>query len=137
MEDLAPLLMVLLVLVLLFAMVIFVSQVQPVKVLVVSAARNCARAGVETLAEGRGMEQALTTAVESAADGTSIDPAGLEVRAYAETVWGRGRVLTCEAGYNVATGTVPLMDWFYPGEYVPLRAKVSLSIEPYKSRWEE
>lgn len=137
MEDLAPLLMVLLVLVLLFAMVIFVSQVQPVKVLVVSSARNCARAGVETLAEGRGMEQALTTAVESAADGTSIDPAGLEVRAYVETVWGRGRVLTCETGYNVKTGTVPLMDWFYPGEYVPLRAKVSLSIEPYKSRWGE
>lgn len=137
MEDLAPLLMVLLVLVLILAMVVFVAQVQPVKVLVVSAARNCARAGVETLVEGRGMEQALMTAVESAADGTSIDPAGLEVRAYAETVWGRGRVLTCETGYNVRAGTIPLMDWFYPGEYVPLRAKASLSIEPYKSRWGE
>jgi hypothetical protein len=135
MEDLAPLLMVLVVLVLLFAMVVFVSQVQPVKVLVVSSARNCARAGVETLAEGRGMEQALTTAVESAADGTSIDPAGLEVRAYTEDVWGRGRVLICETGYNVKTGTIPLMDWFYPHDYVPIRAKVSLSIEPYKSRW--
>jgi hypothetical protein len=137
MEDLVPLLMVLLILVLVFAMVTFVSQVQPVKVLVVSAARNCARAGVESLAEGRGMEQALMTAVETAADGTAIDPAGLEVRAYAETVWGRGRVLTCETGYNVRTGNLPLMDWFYPRGYVPIRARVSLTIEPYKSRWEE
>ena len=137
MEDLAPLLMVLVILVFMFTLVTFVSQVQPVKVLVVSSARNCARAGVETLAEGRGMEQALTTAVETAAGGTSIDPAGLEVRAYTETRWGRGRVLTCETGYNVATGNLPLMDWFYKGEYVPIRAKVSLSIEPYKSRWGE
>jgi hypothetical protein len=137
MEDLAPLLMVLLILVFLFTLVTFVGQVQPVKVLVVSAARNCARSGVETLAEGRGMKQALTTAVETAADGTSIDPAGLEVRAYAETRWGRGRVLTCETGYNVATGNLPLLDWFYTGDYVPIRAKVSLSIEPYKSRWGE
>jgi hypothetical protein len=137
MEELAPLLMVLVILVLVFTMVAFVARVQPVKVLVVSAARNCARNGVETLAEGRGMDQALKTAVETAADGAAIDPAGLEVRAYTETRWGRGQVLTCETAYNVSTSGLPLLDWFYPRDHVPLRAKVSLSIEPYKSRWEE
>jgi hypothetical protein len=118
-------------------MVLFVSQVQPAKALVVSAARNCARAGVETLAEGRGLDQALVTAAETAATGSAIDPAGLEVRAYTEDVWGRGRVLTCETAYNVKVGHLPMIDWFYPGDHVPLRAKVSLSIEPYKSRWGE
>ena len=137
MEDLAPLLMVLVILVFMFAWVTFVAQVQPVKVLVASAARNCARNGVETLAEGRGLDQALVTAVETAADGTAIDPAGLEVRAYTETEWGRGRVLTCETAYNVRVSDLPLMDWFYPYDHVPLKAKVALSIEPYKSRWEE
>lgn len=135
MEDLVPLILVLLLLVFLFGVAMFVSHVQPVKVLVVAAARNCARAGVETLAAGRGIDQAVVTAVETAAEGTAINPAGLAVRAYAEDVWGRGRVFVCEAGYSVRVSDIPLVDWFYPGDSVPLRARVALSIEPYKARW--
>lgn len=135
MEDLVPLILVLLLLVFLFGVAMFVSHVQPVKVLVVAAARNCARAGVETLAAGRGIDQAVVTAVETAAEGTAINPAGLAVRAYAEDVWGRGRVFVCEAGYSVRVSDIPLVGWFYPGDSVPLRARVALSIEPYKARW--
>lgn len=62
---------------------------------------------------------------------------GLAVRAYTENVWGRGEVLVCETGFNVRVNHLPLVGWFYPGNYVPLRAKVSLSIEPYKARWEQ
>jgi len=137
MEELVPLLMVILVLGMFFGLVLFVSQVQPAKVLVVAAARNCARTGVETLAAGRGLDQALVTAVETAAAGTAIDPTGLSVHAYAEDAWGRGRVFVCETGYNVRVSHLPLVSWFYPEGHVPLRGRVSLSIEPYKSRWEE
>ncbi len=143
MEDLVPLILVLLLLVFLFGVAMFVSHVQPVKVLVVAAARNCARAGVETLAAGRGIDQAVVTAVGATgpvaptAEGTAINPAGLAVRAYTEDVWGRGRVFVCETGYNVRVSDVPLIGWFYPKSYVPLRARVALSIEPYKARWEE
>ena len=136
MEDLVPLILVLLMLVLVLGVVTFVSHVQPAKVLVHAAARNCARTGVETLAAGRGMDQAVTTAVETAVSGTAINPGGLEVRAYPETVWGRGQVFVCEAGYNVRVDHLPLASWVYPGSSIPLRARVALDIEPYKSRWE-
>jgi hypothetical protein len=136
MSDLVPLMVAVLVLAMLFGLVLFVSQVQPAKVLVVAAARNCARAGVETLAAGRGLEQAQVTAVETAMAGTAIDPQGLAVRAYAEDRWGRGLVFVCEAGYNVRTDHLPMVSGFYPGDHVPLRARVALDIEPYKSRWE-
>jgi len=134
-EDLVPLILVLLLLAFLFGVATFVSHVQPVKVLVAAAARNCARAGVETLAAGRGLEQATVTAVETAAEGTAINPAGLSVRACAENVWGRGQVFVCEAGYDVRVDHLPLIGWFYPRGYVPLRARVALDIEPYKARW--
>jgi hypothetical protein len=136
MDDLVPLIMVTLVLAMVFGLVLFVSQVQPAKVLVAAAARNCARAGVETLAAGRGLEQARITAVETALAGTSVNPQGLAVRAYAESTWGRGRVFVCEAGYNVRVSQLPMVGWFYPGDYVPLRSRASIGIEPYKSRWE-
>lgn len=136
MSDLVPLMLVVLLLALILGLVIFVGQVQPAKVMVTSAARNCARAGVETLAAGRGLLQAQQTAMETALATPSINMQGLGVRAYAETVWGRGRVFVCETGYNVRVNHLPLVDWFYPGSFVPIRARVSLDIEPYKSRWE-
>lgn len=138
MQDLVPLLVAVLILALLLGLVLFVSHVQPAKVLVVAAARNCARAGVESLSEGRGLNQALQTAVETAAAGTAIDPEGLMVRAYVEGgLWRRGRVLVCETGYNVPVSHLPMVSWYYTDGYVPLRARVALSIEPYKSRWAE
>lgn len=138
MEDLVPLMMVVLILALLLGLVLFVSQVQPAKVLVAAAARNCARAGVETLAEGRGLNQAVVTAVETALSGGEggISPDGLSVRAYAQTLWGRGRVFVCEAGYGVRVSHLPLVGWFYPDHSVTVRARVALNIEPYKSRWQ-
>ena len=137
MEDIVPLLMAILILALMLGLVMFVSHVQPVKVLVVSAARNCARNGVETLAEGRGLDQALTTAVETAAAGSAIDPAGLQVRAYTEDVWGRGRVFVCETRYNVRVDLIPMVHVFYDQESLPITSRASLAIEPYKSRWGE
>ena len=137
MEELVPLMVAVLILAMVFGLVLFVSQVQPAKVLVAAAARNCARAGVETLSVGRGLDQATATAVETALAGTAIDPAGLTVWAYAETAWGRGRVFVCEAAYNVRTDHLPMVGWFYPRGYVPLRARVALDIEPYQSRWAE
>jgi len=142
MQDLAPLLMTVLMLVLLLGVVTFVANVQPMKVLVVAAARNCARAGVETLAQGRGEAQASATAEETAGlavpEGLPFDPQALAVDARVEDeVWGRGRVFVCETGFNVRVDHIPLVGWFYAGEYVPLRSRVSLSIEPYKARWGE
>ena len=136
MQDLVPLMATLLILAMVFGLTLFVSQVQPAKVLVAAAARNCARAGVETLAAGRGPSQARITAVETAFAGTAIDPEGLAARAYVENVWGRGRVFVCETGYNVRVDHLPMVGWCYPGAFVPLRARVALSIEPYKARWE-
>ena len=135
MEDLVPLMVAVSILAMIFGLVLFVSQVQPAKVLVVAAARNCARAGVETLAAGRGLDQAQITAVETAFAGTAIAPEGLTVQAHAENVWGRGQVFVCEAQYDVQTSHLPLVSWFYPGGYVPLRARVALDIEPYQARW--
>jgi hypothetical protein len=135
-EDLVPLMAAVLVLAMVLGLTLFVSQVQPAKVLVAAAARNCARAGVETLAAGRGLSQATVTAVETALAGTAIDPEGLAARAYVENVWGRGYVFVCETGYNVRVDHLPMVGWFYPGASVPLRARVALSIEPYKARWE-
>ena len=137
MEDIVPLLLVVLLLVLVLGVVTFVARVQPAKVLVVASARNCARSGVETLAAGRGLPQALITAVETARAGTAIDPTGLQVQAHAEERWGRGRVFVCETTYRVEVGDVPLIAWFYPKDQVTLTSRASLSIEPYKSRWEE
>jgi hypothetical protein len=139
MEDLVPLIVAVLILAMLFGLVLFVSQVQPAKVLVVAAARNCARAGVETLSAGRGLDQAVVTAVETAGvsdpQGLAINPQGLAVWAYTAD-WDRGQVFVCETGYNVRVSHLPIVSWFYPKGYVPLRARVALSIEPYKSRWE-
>ena len=102
-----------------------------------AAARNCARAGVQTLAVGRGLEQARLTAVETALSSSAINPAGLDVWAYVEDdVWGRGRVFVCHAGYNVRVSHLPMVGWFYPRDSVVLQARVSLWIEPYKSRLE-
>jgi len=56
---------------------------------------------------------------------------------YAETTWDRGRVFVCETGYAVRTDHLPMVSWFYPRGYVPLQARVALSIEPYVSRWGE
>jgi len=136
-EDLVPLVLVLLMLTLVLGVVTFVSHVQPVKVLVATAARNCARAGVETLAAGRGLLQAEQTAVETARAGMGggIDPQGLAVRAYTADTWNRGRVFVCEVGYAVKVADVPLVAWFYPEKAVRLQARAALSIEPYKSRW--
>ena len=136
MEDLVPLMVVVLVLAMLFGLVLFVSQVQPVKGLVAAAARNCARAGVETLAAGRGLEQAQLTAVETALAGAAIDPHGLAVRAYAETVWGRGRVFVCETAYSVRVDHLPMVAWFTGRPAITLRARVALAIDPYQARWE-
>jgi hypothetical protein len=135
MEELVPLMVVVVILALIFGLVMFVSRVQPAKVLVAAAARNCARTGVETLEAGRGLEQAQVTAVETALAGTAIDPVGLQVEATTVNVWGRGQVFVCEAGYNVRVGHLPLVSWFYPNGSVPLRTTVALDIEPYKSRW--
>ncbi len=136
MEETVPLIVVVLLLAMVLGLVLFVSQVQPVKVLVAAAARNCARTGVETLAAGRGLDQATVTAVETALAGTAINPTGLGVRAYAANVWGRGQVFVCEAGYDVRVSHLPMVSWFYRGGPVPIRARVMLDIEPYKSRWE-
>jgi len=137
MSELVSLMMVLLLLAMVFGIVIFIAHVQPVKVLVTASARNCARAGIETLAAGRGLRQAQVTAVETARLGTAIDPDGLQVVTGTERDWGRGRVFFCEVGYGVRVDTLPMVAWFYPERAVPIRSRVSLSIEPYKSRWEE
>ena len=154
MQELVPLLVTVLILALLFGFITFVANVQPAKVLVHAAARNCARAGVETLSQGRGLNQAKITAVETAGSSQDMgfDPTGLGVQAYTcsqvdwpdncgwDTMtdnWDRGLVFVCEAGYNVKVDHIPLVYLFYPKGYVPLRAKVGLTIEPYKSRWGE
>jgi hypothetical protein len=82
------------------------------------------------------LAQARVTALEAAYAGTAIDPRGLEVSAYVADEWDRGRVFVCEVGYNVRVDHLPMVSWFYSSEHVPLRARVSLWIEPYKSRWE-
>ncbi|HEY75969.1 MAG TPA: hypothetical protein G4O00_07290 [Thermoflexia bacterium] len=137
MDELVGFILIVLLLVLMLGVTTFVAHVQPVKVLVAAAARNCARAGVETLAAGRGLLQAEQTGVETALAGMGggIDPEGLAVRAYAADVWGRGRVFVCETGYSVDVSSVPLVGWFYPRDAVRLRARVALRIEPYKARW--
>lgn len=135
MEDIVPFMALVLVLAMALGIVLFVSTVQPVKALVASAGRHCARTGIETLAAGRGLDQATATALETAALGSAIDPTGLFVRAYTTNVWGRGQVLVCEAGYNVRVDHLPMVSWFYRRGYVPIRSRVSLDIEPYKSRW--
>ena len=135
MEELVPLLMVLLLLAMIFGLVNFVAQVQPVKALVHSLAYDCARAGVATLNSGRGLTQAGATAVEAASMGAYYNPAGLYVEAYPDTVWGRGQVFIGEVHYNVRTDHLPMVSWFYPNGYVPLSAQVSMTIEPYQARW--
>jgi hypothetical protein len=137
MEDTVPLLLVILLLVLVLGVVTFVARIQPARVLVVASARNCARAGVESLAQGRGMPQARVTAIETAQSGTAIDPEGLLVEAYAEDRWGRGRAFVCETAYRVKVSDVPLIAWFWDKDRVTVRGRASLSIEPYKSRWED
>jgi hypothetical protein len=143
MGDTVGLIAAVTILALLVGVVLFVGHVQPAKVLVAAAARNCARAGVETLAAGRGLAQARATAVETAwaglggTTGLAIDPEGLVVQAYAEEVWGRGRVFVCETGYGVRVDHLPLVGWFYPGSHVSLRARAALTIEPYEARWGE
>jgi hypothetical protein len=136
MEELVPLLVVITVLALVFSLTLFISQVQPVKVLVVAAARNCARAGVETLSSGQGLRQAQMTAIDTALAGTAIDPYGLVVRTYAEDRWARGMVFVCETEYRIPVGQLPLVSWFYNKDEVVLQSSVALSIEPYKSRWD-
>ena len=135
MEDLVPLMMVLLLLAMIFGLVNFVAQVQPVKAMVHTTARNCARAGVTTLNAGRGINQASVTAMETALAGTFFDPAGIGVRVYPETVWGRGQVFVCEVQYNVRTSHLPMISWFYTDGTIPLNARVSMTVDPYQSRW--
>ena len=137
MEELVPLIMVLLLLAMVFGLVLFVSQVQPMKALVHTLAYDCARAGVATLNAGRGLAQAGETALEAASMGLYYNPAGLYVEAYPDTVWGRGQVFVCEVHYNVRTDHLPMVGWFYPEGYVPLRSQVSMTIEPYQARWGE
>jgi hypothetical protein len=137
MEELVPLLVTVTILSMLFSLTLFISQVQPVKVLVAAAARNCARAGVETLSSGRGLHQAQMTAIDTALAGTAVDPGGLAVRAYAEDAWGRGRVFVCETEYRIFVSQLPLVGWFYGRDAVILQSRVALTIEPYKSRWED
>ncbi len=121
---------------LLLGLGVFVAHVQPVKVAVQAAARNCARMAVETLSQQRGPEQALTAAYETLAR-QNFDPAYAVVTFEQGGEWDRGQVIGCRVQYAVDVGWMPFVGLFYGGDSVPMEAVAMSRVEPYKSRWED
>jgi hypothetical protein len=131
------LILAVLILSLLLGLGAFVAHVQPVKVAVHAAARNCARMAAESLAEGRGVEQGHVAAYQTMAD-MSFDPAFVDVLiVQGEYGWDRGESISCHVRYAVDVGWMPFVDLFYSGQAVYLQSSSALRIEPYKSRWDE
>lgn len=112
---------------------VFVAHVQPVKVAVHAAARNCARMAGESLAEGRGVYQGYSAAYLSMAH-HNFDPEHVEVVIERGT-WDRGYTIACRVRYAVAVDWMPFVSLFYGESSVPLQGSSLLRIEPYKSRW--
>jgi hypothetical protein len=112
---------------------VFVAHVQPVKVAVHAAARNCARMAVATLSEGRGPDQGYAAAYQTMAS-QNLDVGGLEV-IFEHGAWGRGETIVCRVRYSVAVDWMPFISLFFEGRGIPLEGVSMLRIEPYKSRW--
>jgi hypothetical protein len=122
-------------LVLLLGLGVFVAHVQPVKVAVHAAARNCVRMAGESLAQGRGPEQGYYAAYQTMA-GHNFDPAYVDV-VVQQGVWDRGHAIACRVRYAVDVSGLPFVSLFYGEGAVPLEGVSLLRIEPYKSRWGE
>ncbi len=131
------LILAVLILSLLLGLGVFVAHVQPVKVAVHAAARNCARMAGESLAEGRGVDQGHVAAYQTMAN-MSFDPTFVDVLIQqGEYGWDRGQSISCHVRYAVDVGWMPFVGLFYPGEAVYLQGTSALRIEPFKSRWDE
>ncbi len=122
------------VLLMLIGMGVLVSHVYPVKVAVHAAARNCTRMGVESLSQGRGVDQAYTAAYQTMAH-HNFDPQYVQV-VIQHDGWDRGGVVTCRVRYGVDVSWMPFVGSLFD-DAVRLEGAAASRIEPYKSRWEE
>ncbi len=111
-----------------------VAHVYPAKVAVHAAARNCARMGVESLSQDRGVNQAVFAARQTMAH-HNFDPEYLQV-VIEHNAWDRGGSVVCRVRYGVDVSWLPFVGALFD-DAVRMEGKAASRIEPYKSRWDD
>ena len=120
---------------LLLGLGVFVAHVQPVKVAVHAAARNCARMAGESLAEGQGTYQGYVAGYQTLVhQNFDVAYADIEIQ---QGTWDRGETIACRVRYAVNISWIPFASLFTGEGAVSLQGVSALRIETHKSRWEE
>ena len=123
------------ILALLLGLGVFVAHVQPVKVAVHAAARNCARMAGESLAQGQGTYQGYVAGYQTLVhQNFDVEHADIVIQ---RGLWDRGKTIACRVRYAVDVSWMPFVSLFTGEGTVSLEGVSALRIETYKSRWEE
>jgi hypothetical protein len=123
------------VLVALLTMVAAGAYALPVRPMVWSAARECARAASATLDEGLGVAQGIRAA-EAVLGGANDRRGNWTVNiTHDGPFWARGVNVTCSVTYSVDMSGFTVSGFFAPPNALTLTSQVTLRIEPFKSRW--
>ena len=124
-----------LVLVLFLGITAFVVKVRPAQLTVLAAARACARQGVSTLNQYRGLTQAQIAGRETLQT-RHLDAAKATVEVTTVGPWDRWTAVQCTVSYPVDVRRVPFAVLFAGRPEIDLEATYTLRVDPYKSRWE-
>jgi hypothetical protein len=113
----------------------FIVKVRPAQLTVLAAARSCARQGVSTLNQERGLMQAQAAGWETL-EARHLDPTKATIAVAPLGTWDRWSVVQCTVSYPVDVRRVPFAALFVQSPEKMLEATYTLSVDPYKSRWE-
>ncbi len=113
----------------------FIVKVRPAQLTVLAAARSCARQGVSTLNQQRGLQQARLAGAE-ALQARHLDPTKAVITVAPLGAWDRWSAVQCTVSYPVDVRRVPFAALFVQSPDKMLEATYTLAVDPYKSRWE-
>jgi hypothetical protein len=110
-----------------------VTIIRPAQLPVWIAARECARASAATLNATIGTNQGREAALNSLRGNplTGVDVGGISISASHAGV--RGGNAQCTVRYQIDVSTLPMVGGVF-GSF-PIESRVTMVIDPYKSRW--
>jgi hypothetical protein len=111
----------------------FATLVRAAQMPVWTAASECARQAIVSADEDTGRANGERAAL-SALSGNVIGIANVDVNVDVAGVWGPDAPVTCHVSYDIDTSGIAFFAELTRG-VVPVSAEVTLTIEPYKSRW--
>ena len=123
------------ILVALVTMIAVGSVALPIRPLIWSAARECARWAAESIDEATGTAQGLRAAQEVLTGSNMQRGTWTVTVTHAGPFWTRDVPVTCRVDYNVDLSGFGVAGFFAPAVTVPMSTEVTFRIQPFKSRW--